>query len=92
MSDETVKQEVATDAAQQSEQIDIDLGTAFSLKLQEFDKKIAEAELVVATLKKDKISYVYDQNVQQIVRAHRERTVKSQIEEETKRKLAGQSK
>lgn len=79
---------VSPEAQAQGEQITIDLGTAFNLKLQEFDKKIAEAELSVATLKRDKSSYIYDENVKQIVAAHRERLVKSQIEEETKKKLA----
>lgn len=86
---EEVKQEQAVEQQQQNEKIDIDVGTAFSLKLQEFDKKIAVAEFEVASLKKEKMSYIYDQNVQQIVLAHREKVVKSQIEEETKRKLAG---
>jgi hypothetical protein len=79
---ETQAQEVKT------QQIDIDIGTAFNLKIQEFDKKIAEAEFVVYDLKKQKCTYIYDQNVQQIVMAHRERTVKAQIEEETKKKLS----
>jgi hypothetical protein len=73
---------------QKTESIDVDAGTAFNLKLQEFDKKISEAELVVATLKKEKASYIYDQNVQSIVLAHKQRVVKAQIEEETKKKLA----
>jgi len=73
---------------QKTEQIDIDLGTAFTLKLQEFDKKIAEAELVVSTIKRDRSAYIYDQNVQQIVMSHREQTIKAQIEQETKKKLS----
>jgi len=73
---------------QKTEHIDVDVGTAFSLKLQEFDKKISEAELVVATIKKDKASYIYEQNVQSIVLAHKQRVVKAQIEEETKKKLS----
>jgi len=75
---------------QKQEQINIDVGTAFALKLQEFDKKIAEAEAIVANLKREKATYVYDQNVQQIVMAHKERVFKAQIEEEAKRKLAEQ--
>jgi hypothetical protein len=80
---ETVKPE-----QQQQEQIDIDMQTAFSLKLQEFDKKITEAELTVADLKKQRATYIYDENVKQIVMAHKERLVKAQVEEETKKKLA----
>lgn len=87
---DVVKPEVVKAAEEQKEtelQIDLDMQTAMTIRLQEFDKKIAEAELAVATLKKDKFAYIYDQNVQQIVTAHRERTIKSQIEEETKRKM-----
>lgn len=73
---------------QPQEQINIDMQTAFSLKLQEFDKKIAEAEFAVADLQKQRATYIYDQNVQQIVMAHKERLVKAQVEEETKKKLA----
>ncbi len=86
MSEEKAKEEVKTE--QQKQEISIDPGTAFNLKLQEFDKKIAEAELAVATLKKEKASFIYDQNVQQIVLVHKERLIKAQIEEETKKKLA----
>ena len=78
------------DEQKKEEQINIDPGTAFSLKIQEFDKKIAEAELSVATLKRDKMTFVYDQNVQQIVFTHKERAIKAQIEEETKKKLSEQ--
>jgi hypothetical protein len=90
MSDE--KEVQVTDQKEQpkAEQINIDVGTAFNLKLQEFDKKIAEAEHAVATLKKDKAAYIYDQNVQQIVFNHKEQMLKNQIEQETKKKLAEQ--
>ena len=86
--EEVVTQEVVKPAEPKEEQIDIDLGTAFNLKLQEFDKKIAEAEVATANLKREKMAYIYDQNVQQIVMVHREKTIKSQIEEETKKKLS----
>lgn len=76
------------EAQPQGEQISIDMGTAFNLKLQEFDKKIAEAEFTVYDLKKQRASYIYDQNVQQIVAMHKEKLIKAQIEEETKKKMA----
>ncbi|MDD5649593.1 MAG: hypothetical protein PHF86_04135 [Candidatus Nanoarchaeia archaeon] len=88
MSEQLTKQEETKQPEQQKQEISIDTGTAFNLKLQEFDKKIAEAELAVATLKKEKASFIYDQNVQQIVMVHKERVIKAQIEEETKKKLA----
>lgn len=72
-------------------QITIDPGTAFSLKMQEFDKKIAEAELAVATLKKEKMCFIYDQNVQQIVLIHKEKAIKAQIEEEARKKMSEQT-
>lgn len=80
-----INEQEQTQAPEQ--QISLDANTAFTLKLQEFDKKIAEAECTVSTLKKDRASYIYDQNVQQIVFAHKERLLKQQIEEETKKKL-----
>lgn len=70
------------------EQIQIDVGTAFALRVQEFDKKIAAAELEVAKLKSEKMDFVYSENVQQVVMAHKEKLVKAQIEEETKKKLS----
>jgi hypothetical protein len=82
MSEEQVKEE------QKGEQINIDMNTAFSLKLQEYDKNISEAELNVAKLKCERSTYIYNQNVQQIVSAHKEQLIKAQVEEETKKKLA----
>lgn len=86
MSEEQVKEE------QKGEQINIDLNTAFSLKLQEYDKNISEAELTVAKLKCERSTYIYNQNVQQIVSAHKEQLIKAQIEEETKKKIAESKK
>jgi len=83
-----VQEEKVDQKVEGAEQISIDAGTAFALKLQEFDKKIAESEAVTANLKKEKASYIYDQNVQQIVLAYKERTIKAQIEEEAKKKMS----
>ena len=92
MSEEQEKQttevQQTTEEKKQELNIDIDPGTAFSLKMQEFDKKIAEAELTVATIKKDKSTFIYDSNVQQIVLHHREKVLETQIKEETKKKLS----
>ncbi|MDD5649724.1 MAG: hypothetical protein PHF86_04790 [Candidatus Nanoarchaeia archaeon] len=99
MSEETETKKVFTDNEEQKrseisrnneEQIEIDLNTAFSLKLQEFDKKIADAEVTIATLKRDKVAYILDSNIQQITNAYREKKVRQQLEEETKRKLSMQ--
>jgi hypothetical protein len=70
---------------QEQMQIDVDSQTAFALKIQEFDKNIAEAETKVAQIKLDKAAFVYDCSVQQIVAIHKERIIRAQIEEEAKK-------
>ena len=82
-----LKETQAQAVQQPTEHIDIDIGTAFALKLQEFDKRIAEAEFQVASLKKEKLTYIYDQNVQQVVMTHRENVIKARIAEETKKRM-----
>lgn len=47
--------------------ITVDDATAFNLKLQEFDMKIAESETTVADLKRQKASFVYNTNLQNVV-------------------------
>ena len=47
--------------------INVDAQTIFTLKLQEFDKKITEAELEVARLKNAKCTFIYDSNVQVVL-------------------------
>ena len=56
--------------------------------MQEFDKKIADAELVVSTLKRDKSTFVYDTNVQQIVSYHKEKVLEAQIKEKMKKNIS----
>jgi len=56
--------------AQQSmpqQQINLDGQTFFMIKLQEFDKMIAEAEAQVSNLKLQRATFVYDTNVQQLI-------------------------
>jgi hypothetical protein len=50
--------------------IEIDPASAMALRLQEFDKKIAEAEATVANLKLQRATFLYDTNVQLIVNRH----------------------
>jgi hypothetical protein len=76
--------------SKEEERINIDPITAFNLKLKEFDKKIADAEWQVITLKKERATYIYDQQVQQIIMAHRESVIRAQAEEEARKKFAGQ--
>ena len=68
--------------------ITIDNETAFQLKLQEFDKNIANAEFQVSDLKRQKMDFIYSRNVQMITDAYKQNLVKQQIEEETRKKLA----
>jgi len=44
--------------------VNVDMKTAQALKCQEYDKRIAEAEFAVADLKKQKMSYIFESNVQ----------------------------
>jgi hypothetical protein len=87
MTEQINGQEQVQNSQAEQEQIIVDAGTAFALKLQEFDKKIAESEFDTYDLRKQRASYVYDQNVQQIVAVHKEKVLKSQVEEEAKKKL-----
>lgn len=44
----------------------VDVITAMTLETQRFDKRIAEAEAIVADLKRQKASYIFDTNIQQL--------------------------
>lgn len=71
-------------------QIELDGQTAFQMQLQEFDVKIAQAEANVAELKKQKVEYLYNFNVQNLAAAHQEKMIKAQIEEEARKRAAAQ--
>jgi len=47
--------------------LNVDPATAMNLTVQEFDKKIAEAEAGVYDLKRQKAAYIYDTNVQALI-------------------------
>jgi len=47
--------------------IDVDEGTAFGLKVQEFDKAIADAEAHAAALKAQKAAYIYQTNLNVVI-------------------------
>ena len=47
--------------------ITVDAATAFGLRVQEFDKVIAEGEARVADLKRQKATYIYDTNLQAVL-------------------------
>ena len=65
MSEEQVQQQ----PEQKPIEIEVDPQVAFNLKLQEYDKAIAIAEAQVYDFKKQKMSFIYDQNVQVITEA-----------------------
>jgi hypothetical protein len=44
----------------------VDTMTAMTLEVQKFDKKIAEAEAAVAELKRQKATYIFDTNIQNL--------------------------
>ena len=86
MSEDQVTEPVVKEVTEQQEQlqIDIDAQTAFALKMQEFDKNIAEAEANASKLKLDRAAFVYDNTVQQVVAAHKERLIRQKVEEEAR--------
>lgn len=55
------------DKKQEPVQIKVDPSIAVTIEVMKFDKKIAEAEAVVADLKKQRASYIYDQNIQALL-------------------------
>jgi len=59
-----MSEEQVVQTEQKPLEIEVEPQVAFSLKLQEFDKAIAIAEAQVYELKKQKMSFVYDRNVQ----------------------------
>ena len=64
--------------------INIDGKTAFSLKMMQFDKDIAEAESKVADLKKEKVTYIYDANLQELMNADMQRKIQAETEKKVK--------
>lgn len=80
-----VKKEVKPEEKRQ--EVQVDAITAFNLKILEFDRNISDLESKVASLKSERSNYIYSENVQQVLAVHKERLIKQQIEEETKKKL-----
>lgn len=69
---------------QQKIEISIEPQVAFTLKCQEYDKLIAEAEKQVADLKAQKASYIYDTNTQIILKDYQEKQIRAKVEEQLK--------
>jgi len=58
--------------------VNIDQATATALKVQEFEKLIAEAEFAVYDLKKQKAAYIYDTNIQSLIKQAQQQKAKPQ--------------
>lgn len=53
----------------QTIEVELDPLSAQALKVQEFDKQIAEAEAVVADLKKQRATFIYESSIQMILKS-----------------------
>jgi len=89
--DQIENQEQVQEENQEQEDIPtipVDADTEFQLKLQQFDKDIATAEAQAADLKKQKIEYIYNTNINSIVSRHKESIMKQQVAAEMQKKLS----
>jgi hypothetical protein len=80
-----IKKEV--EQQQEEMKIEVDSSVAFQLKLQEFDRDIARLDAQSADLKRQKIEFIYNQNLQNITENHKSNLIKQQIEEEARKRL-----
>lgn len=69
------------------EKINVPEDVAYTLKLYQFDKEITTAEMKVAELKAQKSAYMFQRNLDIVVKQNKEQILKAQIEEETKKRL-----
>jgi hypothetical protein len=60
------KEEQVQATAQEPIEIQVPQDVAVQVKLMEFDKAIVDAELQVATLKAQRVAFVYDVNIKSI--------------------------
>lgn len=56
--------------------IDVDAATAVAIKVQEFDKNITELEAQVADMKRQKATYIYESNIQKLIKQAQQRQAK----------------
>lgn len=63
--------------AESKPQVDVtvDMQTAIAIKVQEFDKKIAEVKAQVASLESQRASYIYEANLDFIVKKSQQKQV-----------------
>jgi asparagine synthetase B (glutamine-hydrolysing) len=59
------KEAKATVKKKEPEKIEVDLQTAVNLKVLEYDKAIANAESIIANIKKEKMEYLYNISFEQ---------------------------
>lgn len=93
--EQPVTEEAIVEEQPQEEQkpleIQVDPKTAYSMKLLEYDKNIAEAKAMVANLEKEKIDFIYNTQVRGITEQYKQNMLRRQVEEETlKRAQEGQ--
>jgi hypothetical protein len=88
MSAEKETTEKKPETTQPDIQVQVDNSTAFNLKLMEFDKDIAVLEYQTAQKKAEKMSFIYDSNIQAITADYTQKQMQKQVEEEVKKKLA----
>ena len=72
---------------QQTVEVTVTPDIAFNLKIQEFDKLIGMAKFKVAELEMQKLSFIYDSNLQVITAEHQQRLIKQQVEEELRSRV-----
>ena len=79
-----VKEEVAKQ--EEPQQIEVDQQTAFQMKIQEFDIKVATAKFQAAQFEKEKLEFIYNNNVQLLTEQHKQNQIKKEIEQESLRR------
>lgn len=86
-----MEEKTAENKTDNVQRIEVDVQTAFNLKVQEFDKNIAIAEFEVARIKKERMEFIHNTNMNAIMENHKANLIKNQIEEETRKKMQEQT-
>jgi len=74
--------EVKETKQEEPQQIEVDQQTAFQMKIQEFDIKVATAKAQAAQLEKEKLEFIYNNNVQLLTEQYKQNQLKKEIEQE----------
>jgi len=73
------------------QRIEVDAQTAFNLKIQEFDKNIAVAEFEVARVKKERMEFIHNTSLGNVMENYKAKLIQNQVEEEMRKKNQTQS-